>query len=52
MTSPTIPKGYDAVKMGKELIGCISRKRVSIFEQYQGKMISKDSVNRLFEDQA
>lgn len=42
MTSPPIPKGYDAVKIGKELVGCVSRKRTGIFDQYHGKTISKD----------
>ncbi len=42
MTSPPIPKGYDAVKIGREVIGCVSRKRVSMFGQYHGKTLSKD----------
>ncbi len=31
MTGPAIPKGCDAVKTGKELIGCVSRKRLNMF---------------------
>ena len=42
MTSPPIPKGYDAVKIGKEIIGCVSRKPVSVFGQYEGKDLSSD----------
>jgi hypothetical protein len=42
MTAPPLPKGYDAVKIGKEVIGCVSRKRVGMFSQYEGRDISKD----------
>src|SRR5580658_3976606 len=42
MTTPTIPKGYDAVKVGKDVIGCVSRQRVNMFGQYEGKDISSE----------
>lgn len=42
MTSPKLPPGYDAVKIGRELIGCVSRKRTGMFDQYKGMILSKD----------